>query len=266
MAHTLNGATRVHFIVGDPIAQVKSPTGVTQAFAERGRNAVCVPAHVAPADLASWLGGVSRAQNVDSIFVTVPHKFACRALCSSVTERAAFLDAVNVMRRNPDGSWHGDMVDGLGFVQALRGQGMDPAGKRALVVGAGGAGSAIAHALVMAGVAELAVHDADFQRRDTLMQRLAALGLGRIRAGSDDPSGMDLAINATPIGMQPGDALPIAAPRLSPSIFVGCVITAPAVPPLIEAARYKGCRTVTGADMFDRVRDLMVAFLFEAQA
>lgn len=266
MIDTLNGATRVHFIVGDPIAQVKSPAGVTQVLAERGLNAVCVPAHVAPADLATWMAGTSKAQNVDSIFVTVPHKFACRALCATVTARAAFLEAVNVMRRNPDGSWHGDMVDGLGYVEALRGQGMDPRGQRALVVGAGGAGSAIAHALVMAGVSELAVHDLDLQRRDALVRRLAGLGLGRIRAGSDDPTGMDLAINASPIGMQAGDPLPIDASRLSAATFVGCVITAPAVPPLIQAARQIGCRTVTGDDMFSRVRDLMVAFLLEARA
>ncbi len=266
MMLSLNGATRVHFIVGDPIAQVKSPAGVTQWFAEQGHNAVCVPAHVAPADLASWVAGISRAQNVDSVFVTVPHKFACRALCATVTERSAFLDAVNVMRRNADGSWHGDMVDGLGYVQALRLKGCEPQGRRALLVGAGGAGSAIAHALVMAGVAELAVHDADPQRRDALVQRLAGLNRARIGAGSADPSGHDLVINATPIGMNAGDPLPIDSSRLTPRMWVGCVITAPAVPPLIEAARALGCPTLTGAEMFAQVRDLMVAFLQDPRA
>ena len=61
----LDGATRVHYIVGDPIAQVKSPAGVTQAFQEAGLNAIVVPAHVPPDALAAWAQGVSAARNVD---------------------------------------------------------------------------------------------------------------------------------------------------------------------------------------------------------
>lgn len=266
MTDTLNGATRIHYIVGDPIAQVKSPAGVTQMLAAQGRNAVCVPAHVAPADLGPWLAGVSLARNVDSVFVTVPHKFASRALCASVSERSAFLGAVNAMRRHADGSWHGDMFDGLGYVEALRLKGVALAGLRVLLVGAGGAGSAIAHALVMAGVAELAVHDPDTARRESLIQRLAGLKLAQVRAGTSDPTGFDMALNATPQGMRPGDAHPIDASRFAPPLVVGCVITAPAVPAMIEAARLAGCQTLTGGDMFACVRDLMVNFVLEAQA
>ena len=261
MTQTLDGATRLHFIVGDPIAQVKSPAGVTQAFQDHGRNAACVPAHVAPADLAGWADGVSKAQNVDGIIVTVPHKFACRDLCGTVSERSAFLGAVNTMRRNPDGTWHGDMFDGLGYVQAMRSKGCEPQGKRALLVGAGGAGSAIAYSLITSGVSELAVHDPDTARRDSLIHRLTGLGLGKVTAGSQDPSGFDIAINATPVGMKEGDPHPIDSTRFTPQMFVGCVITAPAVPPMIAAAREAGCSTMVGADMFARVRDLMVQFL-----
>ena len=261
MLEQLNGATRVHFIVGDPIAQVKSPSGVTQAFESHGRNAICVPAHVAPADLAAWKEGVSLSKSVDGIIVTVPHKFACFELCATASERATFLRTVNTMRRNPDGSWHGDMFDGLGFVEAMRAKGCEPQGKKALLVGAGGAGSAIAHALVLAGVRELAIHDPDTTRRDTLIARLASLGLGAVVAGSPDPSGVDIALNATPIGMKDGDPYPIDASQFTPAMFVGCVITAPAITPMIAAARETGCNTMTGADMFGRVRDLMVNFL-----
>lgn len=257
----LDGATRLHVIVGDPIAQVKSPGGMSQAFAARGHNALCVPAHVAPAHLADWFAGVSLAQNVDGIIVTVPHKFACHALCTTTSDRAHFLGAVNTLRRNPDGSWHGDMFDGLGYVQAMRLKGCDPTGKRALLVGAGGAGSAIAHALVSAGVRELAVHDPDTARRNALIERLAGLGLGHISVGSPQPRGFDIALNASPVGMQANDPLPIDSQGFTPSLFVGCVITAPAVPPLIAAARAIGCPTLTGADMFAQVRDLMLDFL-----
>ena len=264
MSQALSGATRVHFIVGDPIAQVKSPAGVTQAFHDAGRNAVCIPAHVAPNDLAGWTKGVSLAQNVDGIIVTVPHKFSCFELCATTSDRAGFLKAVNTLRRNADGTWHGDMFDGMGYVEALKSKGCEPRGQRALLVGAGGAGSAIAYSLMTAGVKELAVHDADVVRRDALVARLASLGLGKVSAGSSDPTGFDICINATPIGMKDGDPHPIDSTKFTAQQFVGCVITAPAVPPMIAAARAKGCNTLTGADMFARVRDLMVQFLLEA--
>lgn len=260
----LNGATRLHYIVGDPIAQVKSPAGVTRALQERGHNAYVMPAHVAPADLAAWFAGVSLAKNVDGIIATVPHKFACFDLCGTASERAAFLHAVNTMRRNADGSWHGDMFDGLGFVSAMQGKGCQPEGKKALLVGAGGAGSAIAHALVMSGLKGLAIHDEDDMRGNTLVHRLASLNKCPVTQGSADPTGFDIVLNATPVGMQEADPYPLDAERISTGMFVGCVITVPAVTPLIAAARAKGCVTMTGADMFGSVRDLMVDFLLGA--
>jgi shikimate dehydrogenase len=73
MFENFSGATRVHIIVGDPIAQVKSPFGVTQAFEQLGKDAVCIPAQVPTKDLKQWFEGVSLASNIDSIIVTVPH-------------------------------------------------------------------------------------------------------------------------------------------------------------------------------------------------
>ncbi len=264
MLENFSGATRVHLIVGDPIAQVKSPFGVTQAFEHHGKDAVCVPAHVPTKDLKQWFEGVSLARNVDGIIVTVPHKFDCHALCQTSSPRAEFLGAVNTIRRNADGSWHGDMFDGLGYVKAMQVKGCDLKGKKALLVGAGGAGSAIAHSLVLAGVSELAIHDENNERRESLITRLNSLKMGRAYTGSSNPTGFDIAINATPVGMRKDDPTPIDVDAITPQMFIGCVITAPAVPPLIEAARAKGCNTATGADMFAQVRELMVQFLLEA--
>src|ERR1700722_9451827 len=116
----LTGATRLHIIVGDPIAQVKSPGGVTAAFAERGADAIMVPVQVAPEDLDDLLGVADRLKNLDSVVVTVPHKFACFRHCASASARAAFIGATSIMRRRPQGGWHGDMFDGEGFVRAMR--------------------------------------------------------------------------------------------------------------------------------------------------
>lgn len=265
MDFNLTGATRLNVIVGDPIAQVKSPGGMTAAFAERGHDGIVVPVRVAPADLETVLGAFDKMPNCDGIIVTVPHKFACHGHCASATERGDFLGAVNIMRRRKDGGWHGEAVDGVGFVGAVKANGGDPAGKRALLVGAGGAGSAIALALVDAGVAELAIHDADVTRRDTLVERLNRKAKAKIFAGSPDPTGFDLIANASPAGMKPGDPLPVEVEKLSSDTFVGCVITVPVISPLIEAARKRGCRTSTGSDMYQALQSAMVDFLLAGE-
>ena len=183
----LTGATRLHIIVGDPIAQVKAPGGMTQAFADRGHDGILVPVQVGVEDLGDFLKSADRLKNLDGIVVTVPHKFSCFRHCASATDRATFLGATNLMRRRPDGGWHGEMVDGVGFVGAVRAKGFDPKGKRALQIGAGGAGSAIALALVDAGVKELAIHDDDKNRRDSLISRLNALSKARVAAALPIP-------------------------------------------------------------------------------
>jgi shikimate dehydrogenase len=95
------------------------------------------------------------------------------------------------------------------------------------------------------------------------VDRLASLNRGKVTHGQANPTGFDIALNATPMGMKAGDPYPLDASKLSSSMFVGCVITAPAISPLVQAARDKGCKTMTGADMFGRVRDLMVDFLLK---
>ncbi|MGY8677131.1 shikimate dehydrogenase [Bradyrhizobium sp. UFLA05-153] len=261
MPPTLSGATRLYVIVGDPIAQVRSPAGLTAAFAARGHDGILVPVQVAPADLSDFLAVATRLKNLDGIVATIPHKFACYQACASATDRAHFLRTVNLMRRRADGGWHGDMVDGLGFVGAARAKGIDPEGMRSLLVGAGGAGSAIALALVEAGVREIAVHDASAARRDVLIEQLNRLGKGRALAGSVDPTGFDFVANATPAGMGEGDPLPVDVARLAPSTYCGCVITKPEVSPFIAAARKVGCVTATGTDMYQQHQSIMVDFL-----
>ncbi|SAK88955.1 shikimate dehydrogenase family protein [Caballeronia ptereochthonis] len=258
----LSGATRVYFIVGDPIAQVRSPSGVTAALRAAGRDAIVIPAHVAPVDLDAFFAGIARLQNCDGVIITVPHKFSATAFCESLTDEGAFLGAVNMLKRNPDGSWHGGASDGIGMVAALRDAGCEPKGKRALLIGAGGAGSAIGHALVEAGVASLAIRDFDAARTGALASRLAALGRGAVSVADDaGAESYDLIVNASPAGMRPGDPLPIDVSRLPATTFVGDVVTKPPLTPFIEAARARGCTTVTGTQMFGRVCDAIVQFL-----
>jgi len=257
----LSGETTVVPILGDPIAQVRSPDGVTRSLTARGANAVVVPMHVTAPDFDRFVGAIALAGNVGGLIVTVPHKFAASAHCTTATDRARRLGSVNVMRRNADGTWHGDQLDGLAFVRAAQAAGAELDGAATLQIGAGGAGSAIALGLLEAGVAELALHDADPARRDALLAKLTPRFGGRVVVGSADPSGRAVVVNATPMGMRAEDPLPVAADRLAPSMFVGDVVTRPEVTPLIAAARESGCRTVTGGGMFAAVAELVADFL-----
>jgi shikimate dehydrogenase len=261
----LSGATRIYFIVGDPIAQVRSPAGVTAALRAAGRDALVVPAHVAPADLPAFFAGVTPMHNVDGVIITVPHKFSAAGYCTTLSDEGSFLGAVNTLRRTPDGHWHGGMFDGTGFVAALKDAGCDPTGKRALLIGAGGAGSAIGHALVSAGVGSLDIRDNDMDRTTSLTGRLNALQRGKAGSAAADVEAptFDIVVNASPLGMRADDRLPIDVSRLRPETFVGDVVTKPPLTPFIEAARARGCRTVTGTQMFGRVCDRMVEFLLE---
>jgi shikimate dehydrogenase len=261
----LDGATRLCLILGDPIAQVKSPAGLTRRMAARGHNGVVVPGHVAAADFDAFVAAAKRLRNLDGVVVTVPHKFAAARHCDRLSGRARLLGAVNVLRREADGLWAGEMLDGAGFVAALRQAGGEPAGRRALLVGAGGAGSAIGAELLASGVAALAIHDADPARRDALIARLqAAWPDVPVTAGGDDPAGFTLLANATPLGMREGDPPPLRLDRIMPDAAVGDVVTAPEVTPLIAAAQARGCPAATGVAMFEAQAALLVDYLIGA--
>jgi shikimate dehydrogenase len=170
------------------------------------------------------------------------------------------------MRRNADGTWHGDMLDGLAFVKAQEDEGAKPEGARVLLLGAGGAGSAIALALLDAGVRELIVHDVDEARSARLLELLAEAAKGRLKAGPPDPTGCDMVCNATPMGMAAGDPLPIEARLLTSSMFVGDVIAGHGLTPFLRAAQNAGCKTANGDQMVDAVMEMMMDFMLEHSA
>ena len=261
----LTGATRLFPILGDPIVYVRSPELLTHSFAAHGANAACVPMQVAVATLDAAMAGLASIANIDGLLVTMPHKTACAGHCATLSDRARLLGAVNVMRRNPDRSWHGDMLDGIAFVTAQVDAGAAPAGARVLLVGAGGAGSAIALALVEAGIGELRIHDVDAARAAALVDLLHGHGFKRAAVSAADPSGCAMVCNASPMGMADGDALPVAADRLDRTMFVGDVIAGHGVTPFVHAARQAGCRTAGGDAMVEAVQTRMIDFFLGAR-
>lgn len=261
MALHLDGETRIYLIVGDPIAQVKSPADLSRIMAERGANALVIPAHVAAGDFDAFMQSVGRMRNLDGIVVTVPHKAAALAWCGMASDRAKGAGAANILCRQADGSWWGDHTDGRGYMDGIAARGFEPKGKRALLIGAGGAGSAIAFEILARGAGQLGVHDIDKGRRDALVDRLSIRFPGRVGAARPDPRGYDLIANASPLGMRAGDPLPVDPDLLMPGQFVADAVTKPAITPLIEAARAKGCATMPGSGMFDAQSDLLVSLL-----
>ena len=260
MLENYSGATRIYPILGAPIAQVKSPRALTRAFAAAGHDAIVVPFHVAPEDVGAFLSALDHARNVDGIIATVPHKFAAFRHATAASERSRLLGAANLLRRTQDGGWYADMLDGLGMVRAIETAGTAIRGRRALLVGAGGAGSAIGLELLNGGVAQLAIHDATIARRDALLTMLDEVHPGKACIGSSDPSGFDLIVNSTPSGMRDGDEPPALLDRLTRSMFVADVVTVPEMTPLLHAARAKGCGIQTGVGMLEASIPLMLDF------
>lgn len=245
---TVDGATRLVGIVGHPIAQVRAPEVWTGLFHLHGLNILCVPFHVLPADLPAFFAGARGMRNLAGMIVTIPHKPAAVALVDDLSERAALVSSVNAIAIQPDGRWVGEIVDGIGFVGNLGAHGVEPRGKRTLLVGAGGVGTAIAFALAEAGVSDMVIHDSDAARSEGLAARLSAQGY-RVRAGVPDPSGFDLVVNASPVGMRDDDPLPIDAARIDPGSVVADVIVHRTA--LLRRAAARGCTALDGTGMMD---------------
>ena len=260
---TINGETKLFPILGDPIAQVRSPEFLTGILHRREENAIVPPMHVTPDKLVETVDILKAMQNVHGLVITVPHKIPSLKVCDAVSERAKFVGSVNIIRKQSDGSLYGDNVDGIGYMDGIKKEGFEVQGKRALLIGAGGAGSAVAFEILQRGAAYLAIFDVDADRLNSLVSRLNARFPGRVGAGDQNPTGFDLVANVTPVGMRAGDPYPVAVERLTGAQFVADAITKPAVSPMVEYARSLGCNTMVGAGMFNAEAEILVDFMLK---
>ncbi|WP_329011206.1 shikimate dehydrogenase [Micromonospora rifamycinica] len=257
----VSGTTRLYAVLGDPVVQVRSPLLVNPIFARLGLDAVLVPVHTRPEHLARVVDGLRCGGNVDGIFVTVPHKAAVVALADRHSRLVEIAGSANALRRDDDGSWYAENFDGLGFVAGLVAAGHEPAGRRVALVGAGGAGSAIAAALLSAGVDRLAVCDPDAGRLAGLRSRLDRHWPGRTTTSAGpDLDGVDLVVNATPLGLDPGDPLPVRPELLPPGSVVADIVMHPRETRLLRAAAALGHRVHHGIHMLDGQLDLYREF------
>ena len=260
MDKIVDGSTQILGIVGDPIRQVRAPEVWSALFRTNGFNAICVPLHVKPSELEAFLAGLRTVQNLIGLIVTIPHKPAAARLADALTERARRVQSVNLMRREAEGRWTGDIVDGVGFVQGLKSSGQRLEGRRALVVGSGGVGNAIAFAIAEAGAASVRVADIVADRASNLARRLEAAGTPSGTAPAS-AAGFDLVVNASPIGMKADDPLPVDCTELASDALVGDVVVHPQITPLLAEARRRGCHVQPGTVMMDHQLTAMAEFL-----
>lgn len=246
----IKGTTRLIGHLGYPTESFKAPMIYNPYFQREGIDAVVVPMGCRSEDYPEFLRLFFRLSNAHGALVTMPHKVITTALVDVLSPTAAIAGACNAVRIESDGRLTGDMFDGEGFVRGVARKGRKVEGSRALVVGAGGVGSAIAASLAKAGVAELSLFDMQTLAADELGRRLAAhYPALRVTTGSNDPDGFDIVVNATPLGMKPGDPLPVDVTRLPAAALVGEVVMAQEITPFLAAARARGCAVQIGTDM-----------------
>ncbi|MET0441454.1 MAG: ThiF family adenylyltransferase [Casimicrobiaceae bacterium] len=246
----IRGTTTLIAHFGDPIAPEKAPMIYNPYFQSAGIDAVVVPMGVRAADYPVTLKAVFRFTNIRGALVTMPHKVTTVGLLDDCSTTVKVAGSCNAILRRDDGTLHGDLFDGAGFVRGVERKGFPLRGARCLVVGTGGVGSAIAAALAAAGVGTIALYDNNAEGRDGLAKRLRQHYPSlEVRTDTRDPSGFDLVVNGTPLGMNAADPLPVDVSRLSPKTFVGEVVMKQEITPLLRAARERGCMTQIGTDM-----------------
>jgi shikimate dehydrogenase len=246
----INGNTEIIAHIGYPTHAFKAPMIYNPWFEKAGVNAVVVPMGCRSDDYATFLRAVFKLSNIRGALITMPHKVNTVDLVDEVLPTAAIAGACNAVRLGSNGQLQGEMFDGAGFAHGVLRKGVVLQGARALVVGCGGVGCAIAASLAAAGLAAITVFDIAGASADGLAARLRqhypAL---QVSTGSCDPAGFDLVVNATPLGMNEGDPMPMDVSRLEAHTFVGEVVMKTETTAFLAAAKARGCRVQVGTDM-----------------
>lgn len=259
------GKADVFVMLAHPVSHAKSPGIFNEIFEQKGLDSLMVPMSCKPEDFDAFWAGLTAAENVRGVIISVPYKVAVYHKCAAAHDRAERVQSANSVRRQADGTWYADNFDGVGFIDALEANNHAVAGRKVLQVGAGGAGASLAYCLAEAGAAEIRLNDVDRARAENLASLVAkAFPACRVSVGESDPTGMDMAINATPIGMHDGDPFPLDVSKLTPDMTVVDIIMEPAETALLRKAKEIGCKIQPGRPMMDyQVRGMSEFFDIE---
>jgi len=260
----ITGTTALLAHIGWPTHAFKAPMIYNPYFERAGIDAVVVPMGCREENYPAFVRALFTLENIRGALITMPHKMSTVSLLDVRSPAVEIAGACNAVRRDGDGRLVGDLFDGEGFVRGLRRKGCVVDGARALVVGAGGVGSAIAASLAAAGAASIALFDARGERGEALAARLRShYPALEARTGSRDPAGFDIVVNATPLGMREGDAMPMDVARIASTTFVGEVVMQSEMTPFLKAAAERGCRFQVGTDMlFEQIPAYLEFFGF----
>ena len=261
----IDGNTELIAHIGYPTHSFKSPLIYNPYFEKEGINALVVPMGCQAEHYPAFLKSVFQLTNIRGALITMPHKVTTVGLIDSVTPTVKVAGACNAVKLDAQGRLVGDMFDGAGFVRGVQRKGFNLSGKRVLVVGTGGVGSAIAASLAAENISAITLFDVNTASCEGLAQRLVnEYPQIQVKTGSNDPDGHDLVVNATPMGMNEGDPLPMDVLRIAPETFVGEVVMRTEMTAFLQAAQKRGCRIQVGSDMlFEQIPAYLEYFGFK---
>lgn len=261
----IDGHTELIAHIGYPTHSFKSPLIYNPYFEKEGINALVVPMGCQAAHYPEFLKSVFNLTNIRGALITMPHKVSTVDLLDEVTKTVRVAGACNAVKRDEKGRLVGDMFDGAGFVRGVQRKGFDLKSKRVLVVGTGGVGSAIAASLAAENIAAISLFDVNKASCEGLALRLQSeYPQIKVEVGSCDPDGHNLVVNATPMGMNEGDPLPMDVSRIAPDTFVGEVVMRQEMTAFLQAAHQRGCQVQVGSDMlFEQIPAYLEYFGFK---
>ena len=244
-------------LIGEGIGQSRSPAMHEAEGEAQGMLVLYQTIDLADlalgADALAELLRAARRMGFSGLNITHPCKQAILPLLDELSEDARALGAVNTVVLRPGGGTVGHNTDWWGFAEAFRRGLPDAPLNRVVQLGAGGAGAAVAHALLTLGVRRLLIHDRDAARADALADSLSGrFGDARAAAGGDlaaDLAAADGLVHCTPTGMAAHPGLPLPAELLRPALWVADIVYFPLETALLRAARNIGCRTLDGGGM-----------------
>ena len=246
----IDGNTELIAHIGFPTHSFKSPLIYNPYFEKEGINALVVPMGCQAEHYPNFLKSVFNLTNIRGALITMPHKVTTVSLLDVVTPTVKVAGACNAVKRDESGRLVGDMFDGTGFVRGVKRKGFNLQGKSVLVVGTGGVGSAIAASLAAEKIAAISLFDLNIASGEALGHRLQSVYPQiQVKLGSNAPEGHDLVVNATPMGMNEGDPLPLDVSRIAPETFVGEVVMRQEMTAFLQAAKNRGCKVQVGSDM-----------------
>ncbi len=246
----VNGKTRVYGIVGDPIEQVRSPEMVTWEMQKRDHNAVLIPMHIARDEFDTVMPQIMRMRNLDGLIFTIPFKAQAIALAKTLGPQASQIGAINALKKHSNGAWSGEIFDGIGCVEAFKKRGITLQDKRLQLIGLGGAGSAICVALAYEKPKLLRLFDINAQTTERMAKMVNTISPQTlVEVGLPLAEGIDILLNASPVGMLNDARLPFAVQQFKKELIVFDAIVMPENTPLLTLAQDCGCQVVRGREM-----------------